>query len=229
MINIFKNNKKGFTLLEMLISASIFAITVVIGVDIFFGVARMQKRTTYVQNVQADARYVLEEMAKQLRQGMINYQWYDKENSPVKEKIPLSDLRDNSHEDNKILATKDLDGNQFFFERVPEGTLHDGSVRYVMKVCSIDITGGDDLDKCDDRTNNSSWQIVTPNEINVDKFYLFVSPSKDPFVLDENSQYEANQQPMVTIVFHTSTDRPEKEYQIDTKLSTTISSRIYKR
>ena len=229
MINLFNKNKKGFTLLEMLISAAVFAITVVIGVDIFFGVKKIKKRTSYIQDIQSDSRYIMEEMAKQLRQGMINYQWYAKENLPVKEKIPLSDLRDNSHDNNKILATIDLDGNQFFFERVPEGTLHDGSDRYVMKVCSLDITGGDDLDKCDDRTTND-WQVVTPNEINVDKFYLFVTPDKDPFYLDEeNPEYQANEQPLVTIVFHTSTDRKEKEYQIETKLSTTISSRIYKR
>jgi len=222
MINIFKNNKKGFTLLEMLISAAIFAITVVIGIDIFFGVARMQKRTAYIQDIQSDARYVMEEMATQLRQGMINYQWYEDQG------IPFSDLRDNTHQDNKILATKDLDGNLFFFERVKEGTLYDGSNRYVMKVCSVDIAS-DELDDCNNRTTYENWQIITPDEIHVEKFYLFVSPEENPFELNEDSEYKASQQPMVTIVFHTTTDRQEKEYQIDTKLSTTISSRVYKR
>jgi len=219
-------NKKGFTLLEMLISASIFAIALVIGVDVFFGIARIQKRVVYTQAVQNDARYVMDEMIKHLRSGMIDYDWYEERG------ISLSDLRDISpagFNENKILATKDLDNNKFFFARVHEKQKIDGSDRYVMKVCSVD-TENDPLDKCDDLIAYTNWQTVTPKDVNVDKFILLVKPEENPFALDESTgDYKANDQPLVTVVYHVSTDRREKAYQVSIKLSATVSSRLYKR
>ena len=207
--------KKGFTLLELLISTAIFSITVVIGISLFFTIVDIQKRASYVQAVQNDARYVMEEIARQLRQGYLDYEYY------------LQD--DGSYDfDSSILAVKDLDNNRFYFERVhiEDDYLVDGTTpRYVLKTCSVDIQK-DALNKCD---NSNNWQTVTPDEVQVKNFLIFPTPAQDPFVLDEDFQYQAYDQPKVTIIFQTETDRREQKYRVSTNLQTTISTRVYAR
>lgn len=222
MKRIFKNifqNKKGFTLLELLISASIFSITVVIGINLFFNIIDIQKRTSYVQQVQGDARYVMEEITRQLRQGYLDYEYY-------------YDLESRTYDFNSpILAVKDLDNNRFYFKRVDTGeVLINGSsdTRHVLQNCAVEIQT-DELEKCD---TDSNWQTVTPAEVHVKNFRFFPTPLFDPFLLDEEGQtyeYAAHDQPKVTIIFQTETDRQEKKYQVRTNLQTTISSRVYAR
>lgn len=227
MINFMKKlpgdilkGKKGFTLMELLVSVAIFSITVVIGIDLFFNIVDVQKRTSYVQAVQGDARYLMEEIARQLRQGYLDYEYY------IEKGIPLPDLGDSSTNENKILVTRDLDNNRFYFARRQEGTLVDNAPRYVIKNCAVEIQT-DALDKCDDLAN---WQTVTPAEVHVKKFLIFPTPLVDPLVLNETlSTYEADDQPKVTIIFQTETDRKEQKYKVGTDLQTTVSTRIYAR
>ncbi len=216
--------RKGFTLLELLISVSIFSITVVIGVNLFFNIVGIQKRTSYIQEIQGDARYVMEEIVRQLRQGYLDYAYYSDRG------ISLDDLGNpDPNVGNKILVTKDLDNNIFYFEQVVEGTLADGLTdRYVLENCSVDIQN-DDLDKC--TKNKDNWQTITSNEVHVKNFLIFPTPSADPLTLDEDLgyQYQAHDQPKVTIVFQTEIDHKEKKYKMTTSLQTTVSSRIYAR
>lgn len=65
MINI--QNKKGFTLVEILVATSIFAVTSVIVCGIFINASNLQKQVSNYQKLQNDGRYIIEKVAKELR------------------------------------------------------------------------------------------------------------------------------------------------------------------
>jgi prepilin-type N-terminal cleavage/methylation domain-containing protein len=59
----------GFTLMEIIVATSIFAVFVVIIANIFQSVVEDQRRTIAMQNIQENLRYVLEVMSKEIRQA----------------------------------------------------------------------------------------------------------------------------------------------------------------
>ncbi|MCZ2846343.1 MAG: prepilin-type N-terminal cleavage/methylation domain-containing protein [Candidatus Bathyarchaeota archaeon] len=222
MIDKLKKKKRGFTLLELLVSVTIFAITIMVGVDLFFTIVKIQRRISYVQELQGDARNLLEEMAREVRLGSIDYEYY------TDKAINFSDLRDASTDNNKILVIKDPDDNRSFFKRVDAGTTlvkNPSRNRFVIKICYIDARS-DSEDKCDQESN---WEIATPEGFHVEKFLIFVNPEVNPFELNESYEYDFDEQPRVTIILQTESDRKEKAYQIFSRLQTTVSSRLYLR
>lgn len=221
MINI-KKNRKGFTLLELLISAAIFAIVVVVAIDLLFTIVKIEKRISAVQTIESDSRNILEEMAKSLRLGTFDYKFYKDAN------IPLTILRDASNNNTKILVTRDQDNNQYFFGLVPSGT------RQVIKACSVRATS-EDVNKCNSAAN---WEEVTPSNVNVEKFLIFVQPEVNPFELNEaTGKYFIDElatppdhyQPIVTILLRTKTINKDQALVITSNLQTTVSSRLYLR
>jgi prepilin-type N-terminal cleavage/methylation domain-containing protein len=225
----FTKNKKGFTLLELLISTAIFAITVVIGVDLFFTIVKVQKRTNFIQTIQVDARNNLEDMARLVRTGVIDYDYYadpEGDGTAVGTPIALSDLHDLTTEANKILVIRDQDNNQYFFERIKVGT------RGVIKSCVVNLQSSDAANKCYSTrlSNHAGWEVVTPTDIDVEKFLIWVKPLVNPFKLDDTTaDYLSDEQPLVTIVLKTSTVIKTPPYAFTSNLQTTVSSRQYLR
>jgi prepilin-type N-terminal cleavage/methylation domain-containing protein len=223
----FTKNKKGFTLLELLISTAIFAITVVIGVDLFFTIVKVQKRTNFIQTIQVDARNNLEDMARLVRTGVIDYDYYaDPDGDPATvNPITLDKLYDNT-DANKLLVIRDQDNNQYFFERIKVGT------RGVIKSCVVNLQSSDAANKCYSTrlSNHAGWEVVTPTDIDVEKFLIWVKPLVNPFKLDDTTaDYLSDEQPLVTIVLKTSTVIKTPPYAFTSNLQTTVSSRQYLR
>lgn len=60
---------RAFTLVEMLVAIAVFSIAMGIVVDLFLVASRQQSRTSAASRVQADARLVIETIARELRDG----------------------------------------------------------------------------------------------------------------------------------------------------------------
>ncbi len=65
-------NKKGFTLIELLVAMTIFVVVVMIVFGLFSAAIRGQRRVMAMQNIQENARFILEFMAKEIRMSKIN-------------------------------------------------------------------------------------------------------------------------------------------------------------
>ncbi|MBI2023791.1 type II secretion system protein [Candidatus Giovannonibacteria bacterium] len=63
--------RRGFTLLEILISLGVFSIAVFIILTVLFSVSDAQKKTIAVQNAQDNLRYAFEAMTKEIRTGKV--------------------------------------------------------------------------------------------------------------------------------------------------------------
>jgi len=64
-------NKRGYTLLELLVAMSMFTIVLVVVLGLFSMAIKSQRRVIAQQNVQENARFLLEFMAKEIRMSTI--------------------------------------------------------------------------------------------------------------------------------------------------------------
>ncbi len=63
----------GFTLVEILVAISVFAIASVVIAGIFLNITGLQQNTASTQRLQNDARYILEKIAREVRSREIDY------------------------------------------------------------------------------------------------------------------------------------------------------------
>jgi len=65
-------NKKGFTLLEMLIGIAIFTLTIATAIGLFTTAIESQRKSRVVQNVQENGRFLMWYASKEIRMSTIN-------------------------------------------------------------------------------------------------------------------------------------------------------------
>jgi len=192
--------KLGFTLVEMIVALGIFSVATTYAIGIFVQSNSVQKRTANLQRLVADARYTLEVMAREVRLGHIDYQYYQDQGISL-DAMPLT-------QEGAILAVRDADNNQILFRRALAQ-----SSRYVAQV----YAGG-------------AWLDVTPEDLSVERLSFYISPAQDPFIWDSGLvDYPSDQQPLVTIVLETKSLHPDLETEKISHLQTTIATRKYVR
>ena len=72
--------KKGFTLVEVIIASSIFTIVSLIGVTVFVNVTRIQKRISLENAMYEDGRFMMERLAREIRENTVDYEEYYNKN-----------------------------------------------------------------------------------------------------------------------------------------------------
>jgi prepilin-type N-terminal cleavage/methylation domain-containing protein len=73
-----KNNlkKKGFTLVEIILASSIFAVVGLIAVTVFVNILRIQQRVSLENALYEDARFMMERIAREIRTNTVDYEEY---------------------------------------------------------------------------------------------------------------------------------------------------------
>ena len=66
-----KLKKSGFTLVELIVSVAIFSLVIAIASGLFSTILRSQRKSTNVQNIQDNGRYLMNFMAKEIRMSDI--------------------------------------------------------------------------------------------------------------------------------------------------------------
>jgi len=64
-------NKKGLTLIELIIALAIFSIVVLLVSDIFLDVIKGQRRSIGIQNIEENLRYTLERISREIRMSEV--------------------------------------------------------------------------------------------------------------------------------------------------------------
>ena len=195
-MNIRKNNK-GFTLIEMLVSMTIFVVFLSVLINSYTSIVSTQRAANEYRTMYSEARGVFETLVGELRDGMVDY---EQEGSLVGPQKQI------------LLVTKDgLKKTMIRHEFVEgRGVLVLDEQKVVDPTVVFNVGDG--------RVLNS--------EVNVKDFKIYVSPSRDPYALENVTFTEFQFQPKVTIF-------AEFEQEFDTgrtftfELQTTVSSRIY--
>jgi len=68
---IYNKNKKGFTLVELVVGVAIFSLVIMVVVSLFTVALRSQRKSIAIQNIQDNGRYLIGFMAKEVRMSEI--------------------------------------------------------------------------------------------------------------------------------------------------------------
>ncbi|MDQ5970362.1 MAG: hypothetical protein QG603_139 [Patescibacteria group bacterium] len=202
------NNKTGFTLVEMLIAISIFAVVATLASSLFSTFANNQKRTKVSQELLNNAQYALEIISREVKNNEIITFSSDRDercqNLPAEYSQCLLFTRENGE-----TAAFVYSGSELLY--VP-----------------IDCTEDDDGQYSDCAIANAQQPATVLsadyNKVDVTSFAFFLSPDGNPYINDS-----FNQQPRVTIKMAVKYSSTKTVEQVNHYLQTTVSSRVYKR
>lgn len=148
-----RGNRKGFTVIEMLVVLGLFALLGVVIVNVYLLALSAQRQTAARQQVTSSIRYAVESIARQIRVGEIDYK-------PGTDDYKLAYLDDQDpgiQGSEEELHLKDANGNMY-------GYFVDGGV---LKFSYNGATASD---------------LTNPAEVKVVDLLFYIDPSTDPFV-----------------------------------------------
>jgi len=155
--NIKTSNKQGFTLMEVLVSVTLFSIIILSATNIFKLAIDAQRNAIATQNVQESLKYFLEVTAKEIRMAQ--------KSEGVCPQVPFDEIYYVEH----ITATEDiLSFKNFYGECVDYFLAHDGdSQRFVIRRKTGSLAQSD---------------FISPAKININDlhFYLDVGAISSP-------------------------------------------------
>jgi prepilin-type N-terminal cleavage/methylation domain-containing protein len=197
-------NSRGFTLMELLVVLTIFSTVVVASTDIFLLANKSQRKIFGLEKAQADARFTLEAITREVRTGRIDYAYYAARGVP----LAIPDLE---------LALVDSANVPIRFKVSDAGTAS-LCANAVSTPCLLVTIG----------TNPPA--AITPKGVAVRNVRFYVSPLVDPLQYNVGSaSYASNEQPRVTVVMALETKGDRQGEQSVIYLQTTVTNRGYKR
>ncbi|MEY4722720.1 MAG: hypothetical protein RLZZ324_233 [Candidatus Parcubacteria bacterium] len=197
--------QKGFTLMELLVVLGIMSMVVTAASDIFLLTSRSQRKIFGLERTQADARFTMEAMAREIRTGQIDYAYYAA-------RTPALATPDTE------LALIDSTGAPLRFA-MSDATTAANCYDAASTPCLLVTTGG-----------AVTPSPITPQGVAVINVKFYVTPTADPDVfVPATGTYSGSSQPKVTIVMVLQSTAERSSEQSTVSLQTTVSSRRYRR
>lgn len=244
-------HQAGFTLVELMVVAAVFSITVLVATAVFVNVQSFQRGISGRQRVVADGRYVLEAMARTAKLGLPDYKFYANGYT-----VPCANANAaaappppcNLNYPQSMLVTRDQANQQTCYRL-------NASSRSLET--SSDCTG-----------LAAVWNDITPSDLEINDFRVYIQPGGDPYRLppagDSDCKIAANwnqisgvctcaaagdcsagqtcadtgsgkicknpdSQPTVTIYLNTRSPGRGPGETADSTMQTTVASRVYRR
>jgi prepilin-type N-terminal cleavage/methylation domain-containing protein len=193
--------QKGFSLMELLVVLGIFSTVVASATDIFMMASRAQRKVFALERTQADARFSMEAVAREVRTGAIDYDYYG------------DGLSGTGAVD--VLALIDSAGKRLRFYKSSEAANCADAASTPCLMVTIDGGGTAPL---------------TPKGVKVFNIAFFISPSSDPGFFDTTTaSYPVNIQPRVTMTLVMESAAQDPRERSIVYLQTTVTNRGYTR
>lgn len=196
--------KKGFTLVELLVAMTIFVAFIGILIGSYTSIVRAQRQANEYRIMYSEARQVFETLVFNLRDGMVDYAAYP--GSQIAGQQPLQEL---------ILISKDASRRTEIFYNDETVKIKRGSLAPNTRSCI-----------------NAAYLFDDPVALNsealkVTDFQIFVAPIIDPYALENFDKHGNQFHPLVTIYAEFTREYPGGKEPFVINLQTTVSSRIY--
>ena len=161
-----RRQQSGFTLMEVVVAASIFSLVMLLSVSLYANVTRNQRRVQSLTKVQDDARFVLETLAQSVRLDAVDYRAYlDPNGDGV-----YADYRNLGLAEEYLVTTSGAERR--YFRRLTAGS------RGYLAVC-LATTNPNFCNTPGSPAGN--FRDITPANINITAFRVFIAPSSDPY------------------------------------------------
>lgn len=196
---------RGFTLMEMVVVLGIFSVVVTSASDIFIMANKSQRKVIALEKAQADARFAMEAMAREIRTGTIDFAYYES-------RYTLEELA--SPESFEELAIIDSENERIVFGKSDNE-----------QYCG---TGGAPCLTV--RIGGSDPQPISPKDVVVRNARFYLMPKRDPAYFNPSTGlYAADVQPHVTIVLALESARQDPAARSVVYFQTTVVNRGYGR
>lgn len=193
-------DKRGLTLMEILVVMGVFSLTVTITSAIFLLANQAQRRVLALTAAQADLRFAMEAIVREVRGGQIDYATYEGAQGGIS--VPA-----------ERLILKSASGNRLEFYAETNPT-----------VCPTGVA------RCLAVGVNGTSQSLTSAGVSLEKLVFYVTPGNDPFSIDPASGlYKADAQPTVTMALEVKTTGAKPLDIVTMNAQTTVTSRSYVR
>jgi len=193
-------NNKGFTLIEVLVSMSIFVVFMSVLISSYTSIITAQREANDYRIMYAEARAVFESVIAEFREGMIDY--------------PVMQDRGNllGSQSDVWLVGKDAITKAHIFNEDGILMLEKGAV---IDSVGVQFTG-----------DQKNIELNEVEKARIKDFRIYVTPSVDPYAAENVSLDLQQFHPKVTIVIRFEKELSNgKIYNLD--LQTSLSSRIY--
>lgn len=156
--------RAGFTLIEMLVVAGVFAVAFLLATTMFARVQSNQRGIAGRQRIVADGRYLLEAMARTVRLGAIDYKYYRNPDDIAGTNDPIDLTRPAKISGASILVVRDPRGDQTCYRWEGPGK--------ALQTVTVSNSA-----RCD-----GTWTDITPSDVVVTNFQVLIAPVSDPFL-----------------------------------------------
>lgn len=195
--------QKGFTLIEMLVSMAIFVAFTGILISSYTDIVKAQREANDYRIMYVEARHVFETLTQELRDGMVDYGFYE------------GGLAGGSQETIRLISKDMKVKTEISYDDGVDDEVGDGVIKM-----------GKSIKEGSSYLSTGAAVQLNSDEVKITKFKIYVSPLIDPY--DQNYvDYDVNQfHPKVTIYAEFERELNNgKIYKME--LQTTVSSRIY--
>jgi len=203
----FKKRRAGFTLVEMLITMTVFTTMMVSLTDIYVQNLRYGQQIVLRAKLQADARNALEDIARAVRVSDINYTSATYGGTGTLPAMPVTEL--------DLINPKTGDTANIRLDSTDANCYNDAKS---FPCLDVSTNGG------------ANWSLLSPQGVKIDSLKFFITPSQDPFSFNQaTGMYPSSNQPIVTIFvqFHGIATRASDQWVY--ALQTTVTPRLYLR
>lgn len=227
--------QRGYTIVELIVAMSIFAVVMVIAVGAFVTVQGTSNKTTAQRKVQQDSRYNLELLARQIRAGRIDYGFYARNASDARCNVTNRQMLALFVAETAANGSSDPVVTRVFYFTADDPTT---SVTTDTTLYSLADANVSSTPTCDEVINNPARvkQIGSdpndPNRVVLTNLQFFILPTRDPLNTAETSAVIQNTHPRVTVLWTAQSGNPtgnstdRSKFNQD-RLEMTISTRSY--
>lgn len=191
--------RHGFTLVEILIVALIFALIATALSEIFVAMGILHRKIANTAILSQDMRFATELIVREARNDEIDYNAYGGT-------IPAM---------TNILQLKRQNGTSIWIsQRSNPQTGCDYTLTDSCLALSVD--------------NGTTWSQITSGRVSVRAFNVFIRPALSPFVM-VGTVYQSYSQPFVTVYLDLLYKAERPKEQASLQVQTSVSSRVYRR
>jgi prepilin-type N-terminal cleavage/methylation domain-containing protein len=207
--------RPGFTLVEMLITMTVFTTMMISLTDIYVQNLRYGQQIVLRAKLQADARNALEDIARAVRVSDINYTsaiYGGTGTLPAAVVDELDLVNPKTGDTSKIR----LESTSWESAAAADAACYGDGKSY--PCIDVSTNGG------------ANWSLLSPQGVKIDSLKFFITPNQDPFSFNQaTGAYPSSKQPIVTIFvqFHGIATRPSDQWIY--ALQTTVTPRLYLR
>lgn len=209
-----RKSQGGYTIVELIAAMAIFAIVLITAIGSFVSVQKVSQKTAASRLIQQDARFNLEQVARQTRAGQVDYNFYSNNAGDARCAI-------GNHLVLALLVTEAGTGNAPSTKRV----YYYYDQNALWSVTSSDLSRS--LTCAELFANKTNRQNAA--NVSLANLQFYISPNADPYQTSATSIVK-NTHPRVTVVWVTQTGTAGGNQQSrfsQAKFETTLSTRAY--